>query len=219
MPQRKLVIWGASGQGRVVADIVRLRGEYELVGFLDDLNPERAGTDFCEAPILGGREQLDVLRDRGVGAFLLGFGNSAMRLTLAELVRCKGFELATAFHPHAVIAAGVPIGDGTVVRAGAVIDPGVTLGQNVIVGPGACVGHDSTLADGVRISVGASIAGTVSIGRASMIGAGAAIRNGVRIGEHVLVGAGAAVVRDIPDGVVAFGNPARVIRTITPADY
>jgi acetyltransferase EpsM len=217
--RRKVVIWGASGQARVVADIVRLRAEYELVGFLDDLNPGRAGTRFCDAPILGGREQLDVLRDEGVEAFVIGLGNSVMRLALASLVRDNGYELARAFHPHAVIAAGVAIGAGTVIRAGAVVDPGVTIGENVIVGPCACVGHDSTLADGVRISVGASVAGHVSIGRATMIGAGAAIRNRINIGAHVIVGTGAAVVRDIPDGVVAYGNPARVIREITPADY
>ena len=217
--QRKLVIWGASGQARVVADIVRLRAEYEIVGFLDDVNPGRAGTLFCDAPILGGREQLEVLRDRGVDACILGFGNSDIRLKLAALVRSKGYELPTACHPQAIIAAGVPIGDGTVIRAGAVVDPGVVVGANAIVGPCACVGHDSQLSDGVRLSVGSIVAGKVSIGRASMLGAGAAVRDRIRIGEHVLVGTGAAVVRDIPDGVVAYGNPARVIRKITPADY
>ncbi len=215
----KLVIWGAAGQAMVVADIIRLRRDHDLVGFLDDLNPERAGTSFCDAHIVGGREQLDSLRTQGVGFVIFAFGNSAARLALAELVRSKGYELATACHPRAVIAAGVQIGAGTVIKAGAVIDPDVTIGENVYIGACACVGHGSRLADGVRISAGASLPGNVTVGRATMIGAGAVVRDRIRIGAHVLIGAGATVVHDIPDGVVAYGAPARVMRTITPDDY
>lgn len=71
----KLVIWGASGHALVVAHIMRLRGEFGLVGFLDDLNPQRHNTSFCGARVLGGREQLEVLQRIGVShsVFRLGF--------------------------------------------------------------------------------------------------------------------------------------------------
>jgi UDP-N-acetylbacillosamine N-acetyltransferase len=215
----KIVVWGAGGHALVVADIIRLRDDYELVGFLDDVNPERAGSSFCEATILGGREQLDPLRGQGVRFMIFAFGNSLARLELADLVRSKGYDLATAFHPRATIATATRIGAGTVIKAGAVIDPGVAIGENGYIGASACVGHGSTLAEAVRISAGVDVSGNVTVGRATMIGAGTAVRHRIRIGANVLIGAGSTVVRDIPDGVVAYGSPARVKRAITPDDY
>jgi len=91
----RLVIWGASGHALVVADIVRLQGEFSVIGFLDDVNPVRHNTSFCGARVLGGREQLDLLRQAGVEYLIFGFGDCDARLTLSELVRSKGFRLAT----------------------------------------------------------------------------------------------------------------------------
>jgi acetyltransferase EpsM len=215
----KLVIWGASGHAMVVADIVRLHGDYEVAGFLDDVNRERKGTTFCQAPILGGREQLDRLRDQGIRFLILGFGNNAMRLSLAELVESKGYELITAVHPRTVIAAGVNIGAGTVIKAGTLIDPDCTIGRNVVISLGATLAHGSIVDDGVNINGGVNISGLVTVGRGTTIGVGAAIKDRIRIGANSLIGAGAVVVSDIPDGVVAYGVPARVIRTTTPQDY
>jgi UDP-N-acetylbacillosamine N-acetyltransferase len=217
--QPKLIIWGASAHAIVVADIVRLRGEYELVGFLDDQNPDRKGAPFLQSTILGGREQLDVLRRDGVDFLIFGFGNSAARLKLAEIAKSMGYQLATAIHPRAIIASDVVVGAGSVIKAGAAIDPTVRIGANVLIGSCVCVGHGSVLEDGVRINPGASIPGNVAIGQASMIGAGATLKDRIRIGKHSLIGAGAVVVDDIPDGVVAFGVPAKVIRGIRPEDY
>ena len=214
----RLVIWGASHQAMVVADIIRLRGEYELVGFLDDVNPERHGTQFFGGTILGGNEQLDLLRQNGVEHLILGFGNSAARLRLSDLVREKGYRLATAIHPQAVVAADVPVGWGTVIKAGAVIDVGVSIGESVIVGAGAGVAHGSTLEDGARLSLGAIVGADVRVGRGAMIGISASIKTGTHIGAGSLIGVGAVVIEDVPDGVVAYGVPARVIRKVTADD-
>jgi sugar O-acyltransferase (sialic acid O-acetyltransferase NeuD family) len=217
--RRMIVIWGAGGYAMCVADVIRLHDDFELVGFLDDVNPDRAGTTYFGSKILGGREQLEPLLKQGVGSMILGFGNNASRLTVGELVRSMGFQLATALHPRCVISAGVPVGAGTVIRAGAVVEAGASIGENVIIGACASVGHGSVLEDGVRVNAGANVAGNVTIGRATTIGTGVAIKDRIHIGANTLIGAGAAVVRDIGDGVVAFGTPARVARAITPDDY
>jgi UDP-N-acetylbacillosamine N-acetyltransferase len=217
--QRKIVIWGAGGHAMCVADIIRLMGEYELVGFLDDVNPERTGTSFFGGRILGGREQLDHLLKQGVDSIVVGIGNNVARLTLGEVVRSKGYELATLVHPRSVIAAGVPVGPGSVIRGGAVIEAGGAIGENVIVGACASMGHESVLEDGARLNPGANVSGKVTVGRTTVIGTGAVIKDRIHVGANTLIGAGAAVVRDIPDGVVAFGNPARVARNITPDDH
>jgi acetyltransferase-like isoleucine patch superfamily enzyme len=81
------------------------------------------------------------------------------------------------------------------------------------------MGHESVLEDGARLNPGANVSGKVTVGRTTVIGTGAVIKDRIHVGANTLIGAGAAVVRDIPDGVVAFGNPARVARNITPEDY
>ena len=66
---KPVVIWGASGHARVVADILRLNG-YSISGFLDDVNQEKHGTAFCDSQILGGHEKLAELRQKGVKLLL-----------------------------------------------------------------------------------------------------------------------------------------------------
>jgi len=212
-----LVVWGASGHARVVADIVRLAGQYEIVGFLDDLHPERYGTEFCGAAILGGGELLPCLMETGIEHVLVAVGDCRARLRLAEAARAHGFRLATAIHPRAIVASDVQPGPGSVVAAGAVINPGTEIGENVVVNTAAGVDHDCVLADGVHIGPGVRLAGEVRVGRATQVGIGAVVVNGVQIGAGSLVGAGGVVVGDVPDGVVAYGVPARVIRPNEPA--
>ena len=215
---RRIVIWGASGHALVVADIVRLSATYEIAGFLDDVEPKRHNTNFHGVSILGGREQLDTLRDSGVEYLIVGVGDCAARLKLAEVAREKGFSLATAIHPRAVIAAGVEIGPGTMVAAGAVINPGSRIGSNVIINTSASVDHECVIDDGAHIGPGVNLGGNVTVGTGSWIGIGAKIRDGVVIGARSIVGAGAVVLRDVPDETVAFGVPAKVKRKIALND-
>jgi UDP-N-acetylbacillosamine N-acetyltransferase len=98
--------------------------------------------------------------------------------------------------------------------AGSVVNPGATLGRNVIVNTCASVDHDCVLEDGVHISPGAHLGGGVTVGRGTWIGIGAVVRDHVMIGAGVTIGAGAVVVKDIPDGVMAYGVPARVVKEI-----
>jgi UDP-N-acetylbacillosamine N-acetyltransferase len=207
-----LVIWGASAHAAVVADIVRQCGEYEIRGFVDDIDPSRRGTSFCGNRVLGGRDELAPLKASGVAHVLVALGDCDARLRLAEIARAHGFALARAIHPRAVVAPGAEIGGGTVVCAGAVLCTGVRLGENVIVNTSAGVDHDSVLEDGVHLSPGARTGGRVVVGRAASIGMSATLVSGVRIGERSVVGAGAIVLEDIPPGVVAWGVPARIVR-------
>jgi UDP-N-acetylbacillosamine N-acetyltransferase len=212
MSKPKLVIWGTGGHSLVVADIIRLAKEYEILGFLDDVYPERYNSVFCNAPILGGQEYLATLNDQGIHYLIFGFGNCGERLSLSEMIHSKGFSLATAIHPTAVIASDVIIGEGTVVAANAVVNSGSKIGQNVIINTCSSVDHECVIEDAVHISPGVHLAGRVFVGRASWIGIGATVVDGMRIGEHTLIGAGAVVVKDIPDHAVAHGIPAKVVR-------
>ena len=212
--QRKLVIWGGAGHAKVVADILRLTGEFEIVGFIDDVNPRRIGSEFCGFPILGGREEFEKLKNVGVTHVIFGFGDCNARLRLADVVRASGFELATAIHPSATVARDVQIGVGTVIAAAVVLCPGASVGQNVIINTCASVDHDCEIGNAVHLSPGVHVGGHVTVGQGTWVGIGATIRDHIRIGSGSMIGAGAVVVKDVPDQVVSFGVPSRVIRRL-----
>lgn len=216
--RHKLVIWGTGGHALVVADIVRLQNEYELVGFLDNVYPERHHMTFCGVPVLGGEEQLGVLHQHEVSHLLLGFGNCHARLKIAKMLSEKGFCLATAIHPKAILASDVQIGVGSVIAAAAVVNPGTVIGENVIINTSASVDHECFIENGVHICPGVHLAGTVSIGQATKVGIGATVINHIRIGRRSVIGAGAVVVHDIPDDVIAYGVPAIIVRKVEHDD-
>lgn len=196
-----LVVLGASGHALVVADILRLSSNYEIVGFLDGVHPERKGDFFAGAPILGGDEQLDLLLERGISHAIVGFGNCQARLKSAEMLVEKGFNLVTAIHPSAVIANDVRIGAGTVIAAGAVINPEVTIGQNVIINTCASVDHECQIADGTHVGPGVRLGAGVKIGRGVLIAIGSIVAHRIRIGDFVSVEIGSIVLKDIsPSG-------------------
>jgi len=209
---RKLVIWGTSGHAKVVADVVRLVGKREIAGFLDDWNPHLYGSDFCGAKVLGGREQMERLYREGIRQLVFGFGKCHARLELSAVAKSAGFSLATVIHPRATIANDVLIGPGTVVAAGAVINPGASVGENVIINTLALVGHDCVVEDGAHVSSGARLAGYVRVGRAAWVGIGSTVAERKHIGAGAKIGAGAVVVSDIPEYVLAYGTPAKIIR-------
>ena len=207
----KVIIWGASGHGRVVLDAARACGNLSVVGFLDD-DASKKGQMFSGCPILGGRELLSDLRDSGgVRAIHVAVGHCAMRLAIAESLSSAGFSTKTIVHPAAVIASDTKIGSGSFVAAGAIMGAGAAVGREVIVNTNSSVDHDCLVGDGVHIAPGVRLGGLVNVGRGTFIGIGATVINCLAVGENTIVGAGAVVVRDLPPGIVAYGVPAKVI--------
>lgn len=206
----RLILWGASGHASVVADVVRLAGQFEIAGLIDDWNPQPR--TVLAGQVLGASDLLPKLRGEGVTHVLIAVGNNVARRQLAKRALELGFALATAIHPRATIAGQTTLGPGAVIMAGAVVNPGVVIGANVIINTCASVDHDCVLGDGVHICPGARLAGNVTVGDGTMVGVGACVRDRISIGENCIIGAGAAVVSDIPAGSVAVGVPARVAR-------
>lgn len=210
----RLVIWGASGYARVVADIIRLAKEYEILGMLDDINPERRGEIVGGVPVLGGREQWEEIRRQRGTHVIVAVGDGAARLRLADFAAANGMELATAIHPRATVASDVSIGKGTVIAAGAVVNPAVTIGRHCIINTCASVDHDCTIGEGAHVGPGVRLGGHTRLGKGSWLGIGAITCDRIHIGEGAIIGAGAVITKDIPSRVVAYGVPGRVIRKV-----
>src|SRR5579884_108980 len=204
-----ILVWGAGGHARVVADIIRRIGSDEIIGFIDEVAPYRRGEPFLGSIVLGGEEQIENLRSEHVNKAIVAVGDCAARLRISELLKSRGFELATAIHPSAIVSDGALLGPGTVVCAGAVIGPGVRAGMSTIVNTSASVDHDCTIGDGAHIGPGARLGGGVHVGRGAWVAIGATIVNGIEIGDGAIVGAGGVVPRSVPARSLVFGVPAR----------
>ena len=204
---KALLIIGASGHGRVVADAALTMGVWDDVGFVDD-NP--ALTEVMGLKVVGTGANLATLV-RSYCAAAVAIGNAAARLRYLDRCAALGLELPVIVHRNAVVSKFASLGPGTVVFAQSAINAGASLGRGCIVNTGATVDHDCILNDAVHVSPGAHVAGEVHIGARSWIGIGASIRQCVRIGSDVTVGAGAAVVCDVASNVTVVGVPARVM--------
>lgn len=198
----KLVIIGASGHGKVVADIAEKSGYTDIV-FLDD--DPTAGV--CDGyAVIGGREAIRSLEDSN---FIVAIGNAEIRRKLQSELIEMGLHIVSLIHPSAVVARDVKIGVGTVVMAGAVINPNTEIGRGCIINTCSSVDHDCRVGDYVHIAVGAHVCGAVMIGDGTWIGAGATVSNNVEIAEDCMIGAGAVVVKDIGESSVYIGVPAQ----------
>jgi acetyltransferase EpsM len=210
----RVVIWGSSGHAMVVADIITLQGQFEIAGFLDDVNKDRWGTPFLCSEIIGGKEVLNGLNKMNIQNIIFGFGNCEKRLELNSLVQKMGLNLITAIHPSATVAKDVIVGKGTVIAAGAVINPGSIIGENVIINTAASVDHECIINNGVHISPGTHLGGRVTIGEATWVGIGSVIKDHISIGEHSMIGAGSVVLDNIPPNSIAYGVPAKIVREV-----
>lgn len=197
---KQLVIIGASGHGKVVADIVIKSGD-QVVGFLDDNT--LLGDSFIGFPVLGTVDKRVEYKDC---SFVIAIGNAVIRERMAKSM---DVDFYIAIHPDAVISdIDVSIGAGTVVMANAVVNSGTKIGSHCIINTGAVVEHGNRISDFVHVSVGAKLAGTVEVGKGTWIGIGATVSNNLNICGGCMLGAGAVVVKDIDKPGVYVGVPA-----------
>lgn len=196
----KLVIVGASGHGKVIADIAKLNG-YDNIVFLDD---DETVKECAGYPVVGVSCAFSQV-ERDV---VIAIGNAKIRSRLQAQYESHGFHLVTLIHPNATVADTAEIGAGSVVMAGAVINPYAKIGRGCIVNTCASVDHDCEVGDYVHVAVGAHLCGTVSIGSHTWIGAGATVSNNISICPECMIGAGAVVVKGIEKAGTYVGVPA-----------
>lgn len=206
---KRVVILGASGHAKVVSFVLRLAG-HQVVGFLDD-DSALHGMEVMGLPVLGANELAPRL---DVDAAIVGIGDNPSRRMWYERLQGWSIPLVNAIHPSALIAQGVALGQGTAVLGNVSINVEAQVGSNVILNTGAIVGHDCTVASHVHVGPGVILCGGVRVGEGAFLGAGAVVIPEQEIGEGSVIGAGTVVISSIPAGVVAVGNPARILRPV-----
>lgn len=196
----RLIIIGASGHGKVVADIAVLNGYKDIV-FLDDDGDVKKCAGW---PVIGKSNEAPE------GEVFVAIGNLETRRRMIELYKNKIQPVL--IHPKAIVAKDVEIGAGTAIMAGAVINPGVRMGKGCIINTSSSVDHDCIIADYVHVSVGAHLSGTIELGEGTWIGAGAVVSNNLTICGGCMIGAGAVVIKSIDEPGTYAGVPARKIK-------
>ena len=207
---KKLAIVGASGHGKVIAELAETLG-YD-VNFYDDAYPSITHVEHWH--IKGTFEDLLSLEQDETTAFV-AIGNNRIRESKVHLLNEKKFALATLIHPSANVSKYALIEYASVILAGAVVNAFATVGMGCIINSGAIVEHDCNVAEFAHISPNAALAGGVSIGKRSWIGIGANINQLLEIGYDTIIGAGSTVVKSIGSNVIAYGSPAVTIKNNT----
>lgn len=204
---KRLAILGASGHGKVIADIALLTG-WGKVDFFDDRWPS-LGKLECWS-VVGDTDSL-LRAHSSYDGVVVGIGNNPTRIAKQMELYVIGARITTLVHPSAVVSPYAELGKGSVVMANATVSPFVKIGGAVILNTSCIIDHDCILGDGVHISPGASLAGDVQVGSLSWVGIGATIIQQVTVGENVVIGAGAIVIDNISHNLKVVGSPARPV--------
>lgn len=210
--KKNLLIFGASGHGKVIADAAMEAG-WHVLGFSDD-DPNKRGSIVGVWPVIavGVDEAVKTCREQSAH-MIVGIGNNRIRRDKFLALKQAGASFATIVHPRSIISSSVMLGEGVLVLAGAVINPFSRIGDNAVINTSVSVDHDSVIENHVQLTPGVCMGGEVVVEEGAYVGVGASVRNQIRIGAWSLVGVGSVVVTHVGANTVVYGNPARFIRS------
>lgn len=209
---KRIIIFGAGGHAKAVIDTVEKQGIYDIAGLLDQRIT--AGEQVYGCKVLGSDAWLETHADSIDGAIVAIGDNWTRGLIVHKLKRLyPELSFVTAIHPSAQIARGARIGAGSVVMAGAVVNSDAIIGEHGVLYPLASIDHDSRIGSFVSFAPRCATGGNVIVGDYTAVAIGAVLIHGRTIGEHCVIGAGATVVSDVPSHTVAYGIPARSVRS------
>ncbi len=209
--RERCVILGGGGHAKVVIEALRAEGRLEPAAIVDS-DPARKGREIYGVPIVGDDSELSAIFASGVSFAVAGLGgvrDNEPRRCLMENAARAGFSLAGVIHPSAQISPSAQIAPSVQILVGAVIGPDAVLAEGVVVNSRAVVEHDCQIGEYAHIATGAVLAGGVRVSAMAHVGAGGVVRQKIAIGSRAVVGAGAVVVRNVEDGQVVVGVPAR----------
>jgi sugar O-acyltransferase (sialic acid O-acetyltransferase NeuD family) len=211
---KNIVLIGGGNQAHYTIDIIEKEGKYNIVGIIDSIH--EIGSDRFGYKILGRQENIvDIINNYNIEGGVISVGDNWARYYISEQIKelSPNFNFINAIHPSVVIGNNVKIGCGVVAMAGCIFNPKATIGNFTFFATGAQVEHDCVIEDFASISAGSITGGYVKVGKYSAITLGVTIMDRIEIGENTVVGSGSLVTKSLPNDVLAYGNPTKIIRS------
>ncbi len=215
---KKIVIWGATGQSVVLEEFLYLLG-YQIVALFDNNSNVKSISD--NIPIYYGQKGFNewkkLQKTEDIYSIIaIGGHRGRDRVHIQTFLENEGLKIITAVHPKAFVAGNADIGKGSQILANSSICARVCLDISCIVNTSSSVDHECNIGNGVHIGPGAKLAGCVTIGDYSFVGIGSTILPRITIGKNTIIGAGSVVTKNMPDNVICYGNPAKIVKTVEP---
>jgi sugar O-acyltransferase (sialic acid O-acetyltransferase NeuD family) len=211
--KKRILLFGGGNQVHYTIDIIEKENKYEVVGIIDSLHP--IGADRYGYKVLGRQESLkDIVEEYNIDAGIITIGDNWSRFKVYQSIieQMPSFEFVNAIHPSVIIGNNVTMGFGVVIMAGVIVNPLAKIGNFTFFAPGCQIEHDCIIEDYASVSAGSIMGGYVTIGKFSAITLGVTILDRLTIGENSVIGSGSLVLKNVPDNVLAHGNPINKIR-------
>lgn len=210
---KRIVLIGGGNQCHYTADIINKEGKYDIIGIIDSVH--EIGSEVFGYKVLGRQENIkELINKYGIEGGVISIGDNWVRYYVSSQIKklIPSFNFVNAIHPSVVIGANVDIGEGVMAMAGCIINPKSKIGNFTFFATGAQIDHDCNINDFASISAGSVTGGYVTLGKYSAITLGVTVIDRLKIGANTVVGAGSLVLKDLPDNVLAYGNPCTIIR-------
>lgn len=207
-----LAFYGAGGLGREVLMLARQINQkdhrWDNYIFIDDFNPDRKIKGISVVTL---EEALYQSNEDDI-EFVVAIGEPILREKIFLKLKERNLQIATLIHPNVYIDESVEIGEGTIICQNVFVSCDLKMGDNILIQPGVNVGHDCTIKNNCVISSGVTVAGNCKIEKNTYVGMNVPIKENICIGCDVIIGMGSAVFKNIPDSIIALGNPARPMK-------
>lgn len=210
---KNIILFGGGNQLQYSIDIIEKENKFLIIGIIDSIAP--IGKEIYGYKVIGRQENIAyIIQDLDVYGGIITVGDNWSRKIIYDSIikQVPAFNFVNAIHPSVILSNNVTIGKGVVAMAGCIFNTGANVGDFTFFATGAQIEHDCDIQDFASVSAGCVMGGHVKIGKYSAITLGVIIIDRVNIGENTVVGSGALVLTSLPDNVLAYGNPARVIK-------
>lgn len=205
-----LFIYGSGGNGCELSDIAKLINQQDKrwgrVAFVDDIRNERI---WYKQEVLRFE---NMLLEKEEYECIISLGEPAHRKTLYEKLLAHKIPLATLIHPDTNISPSASIGKGCIVGARSFVSSNTEIRDNVMIEVQTAIGHDIFIDQHTVISSCSVIGANTLIGSETFIGLNCSIKENTKIGNRNIIGMGSCVFKDVDDGFIILGNPARPVK-------